>query len=212
MSTPNGTRSRRRTAGLTLVALAVIAVLIGLVAVTCRQRNVENGPPLSTPPHPPGGGSVAPSVIPYPPPATSGPAEAPYLPPATGGPAEAPEITAPGPLEPAPYPPVSDVGQGKGEKENNTVEVRVYNNSTIRGLAARVARDLTAAGWTVVDVGNYPWGTIPTTTVYYQEGTGQHADAEAIGAKLGMRVLPRFLGIVNASPGLIVIVTNDYRR
>lgn len=94
MSTPNGTRSRRRTAGLTLVALAVIAVLIGLVAVTCRQRNVENGPPLSTPPHPPGGGSVAPSVIPYPPPATSGPAEAPYLPPATGGPAEAPEITA----------------------------------------------------------------------------------------------------------------------
>lgn len=48
------------------------------------------------------------------------------------------------------------MGQGKGEKENNTVEVRVYNNSTIRGLAARVARDLTAAGWTVVDVGNYP--------------------------------------------------------
>lgn len=199
MSTPNGTRSGRRTAGLTLLALAVIAVLIGLVAVTCRQRNVESGPSLSTPSRPPGGGSVAPSVIPYPPPATSGPAEA-------------PEITAPGPSEPGPYPPVSDVGQGKGERENNTVEVRVYNNSTIRGLAARVARDLTAAGWTVVDVGNYPWGTIPTTTVYYQEGTGQQTDAEAIGAKFAMRVLPRFPGIVNASPGLIVIVTNDYAR
>lgn len=90
--------------------------------------------------------------------------------------------------------------------------MRVYNNSTIRGLAARAARDLTAEGWTVVDVGNYPWGTIPTTTVYYQDGTEQRADAEAIGANFGMRVLPRFPGIVNASPGLIVIVTNDYPR
>jgi hypothetical protein len=40
MSTPNGieSRRRRRSAGLTLVALAVIAVLIGLVAVTCNRR------------------------------------------------------------------------------------------------------------------------------------------------------------------------------
>ena len=90
--------------------------------------------------------------------------------------------------------------------------MRIYNNSTIRDLAVRARDDLTAAGWQVVDIGNYPWGTIPTTTVYYQEGTGQRANAEAIGAKLGMRVLPRFPGIANASPGLIVIVTQDYRR
>jgi hypothetical protein len=107
---------------------------------------------------------------------------------------------------------VSGTGQGKGEQGGKRTEVRVYNNSTIRGLAARAARDLTAVGWSVGDVGNYPWGTIPTTTVYYQVGTDQHADAEAIGARFGMRVLPRFPGIVNASPGLIVIVTNDYRR
>ena len=89
---------------------------------------------------------------------------------------------------------------------------RVYNNSTIRGLAARAAGDLTAQGWTVTDVGNYPCGTIPTATVYYQEGTDQRADAETIGAELGMRVMPRFPGIAHASPGLIVIVTKDYRR
>jgi hypothetical protein len=86
----------------------------------------------------------------------------------------------------------------------------VYNNSTIRGLAARTARDLSAAGWTVVEVGNYARGTIPTTTAYYQEGTDQRADAEALGAQFGMRVEPRFPGIANASPGLVVIVTNDY--
>jgi hypothetical protein len=88
--------------------------------------------------------------------------------------------------------------------------VRVYNNSTIRGLAARAARDLTAAGWTVVEVGNYARGTVPTTTAYYQEGTNQRAEAEALGTQFRMRVEPRFPGIANASPGLIVIVTNDY--
>jgi len=107
---------------------------------------------------------------------------------------------------------VTGAGQGKGESGVGRAEVRVYNNSTIRGLAARAAGDLTAQGWTVADVGNYPCGTIPTTTVYYQEGTGQRADAEAIGAEFGMRVMPRFPGIAHASPGLIVIVTKDYRR
>jgi hypothetical protein len=48
--------------------------------------------------------------------------------------------------------------------------------------------------------------------VYYQEGAGQREHAEAIGAAFGMRVLPRFPGIANASPGLIVIVTRDYRQ
>lgn len=153
---------------------------------------------------------AAPSVIPYPPPVTSGSAQAPYPP--LSGSAEAPDVPAPGPPEPAPYSPVIGAGQGKGEKGDSRAEVRVYNDSTIRDLAARAAGDPTAEGWTVVDVENYPWGTIPTTTVYYQEGTDQRADAEAIGAEFGMRVMPRFPGIANASPGLIVIVTKDYRR
>lgn len=202
MSTPDGTGSsrRRRNSGLALLGLAVLAVLIGVVALTCQQQSVKSRPSLTTPPSVPGSGSATPSVLPYPPPATSRPAEAPEV------------VPAPGPPEPATAPPASDQGPGKGEKGGSRPEVRVYNNSTIRGLAARAARDLTAEGWTVADVGNYPCGTIPTTTVYYQKGTGQRTEAEEIGADFGMRVLPRFPGIVNASPGLIVIVTKDYRR
>jgi hypothetical protein len=89
-------------------------------------------------------------------------------------------------------------------------ELRIYNNSTIRGLAARAARDFSAAGWTVVEVGNFARETIPTTTVYYQEGTDQRADAEAIAQQFGMRVEPRFPGISTIGPGVIVIVTSDY--
>jgi hypothetical protein len=103
-------------------------------------------------------------------------------------------------------------GEGSSDKGASRGQVRVYNNSTIHGLAARVARDLSAAGWTVVEVGNYARGTIPTTTVYYQEGTEQRAEAEAMAAQFGMRVEPRFPSIANTPSGLIVIVTNDYSR
>ncbi len=87
--------------------------------------------------------------------------------------------------------------------------MRVYNNSKIRGLAARAAQDMRAAGWSVREVGNYSAGTIPTTTVYYDD-EGQRSTADALGESFGMRVEPRFDGIRDATPGLIVIVTNDY--
>lgn len=200
MSTPNGTGSSRRTrtAGLALLGLAVIAVLIGVVvATTGGERPSATGlPPVTSPPTP-DSASASPSVIPYPPPVPSIPAEAPEIP-----------VPGPPPSEPAADAPVSD--QGLNDNSDRRSEVRVYNNSTIRGLAARAADDLRAAGWTVVEVGNYPQGTIPTTTAYYQESAGQRSDAEALGAEFGMRVEPRFAGIANSKPGLIVIVTNDY--
>jgi hypothetical protein len=192
MSTPGrtGVSGRLRTAGLALFGLALIATVIGLVvAVTRQERNADTGQPPLPSTRAPVSTSVAPSAIPYPPPVPSRPAEAP--------------VVAPSGLPNA-------GGASAGEGRYHRGEVRVYNNSTIRGLAARAARDLRAAGWTVVEIGNYADGIIPTSTAYYQEGTDQKAAAEALGAEFGMRVEPRFPGIANASPGVIVIVTNDY--
>jgi hypothetical protein len=189
---------------LALFALAVIAAVIGLVlALTRGERTAAK--PAVTATHAPVSTSTVPTVIPFPPPVITPSAEAPF----TEAPStEAPAISPPGPPSAAEGPAAGDngasaIGASRGE-------VRVYNNSTIRGLAARAARDLGAAGWTVVEVGNYARGTIPTTTVYYQEGTDQRAEAEALAAQFKIRVEPRFPGIENASPGLIMIVTNDY--
>ena len=90
--------------------------------------------------------------------------------------------------------------------------LRVYNNSTIPGLANRAAEDFRSAGWPVEEVGNYPGGIIPTSTVYFRPGSGEEVAARQLGSEFGLRVEPRFAGLGDASPGLIVIVTNDYQR
>lgn len=88
--------------------------------------------------------------------------------------------------------------------------MRVYNNSTIKGLATRASADFTGAGWQVEVIANYPFGKIPTSTVYFRAGTPEEAAAVVLGNRFDLRIEPRFPGIDPASPGLIVIVTNDY--
>jgi len=90
--------------------------------------------------------------------------------------------------------------------------VRVYNNSTVTGLAARAANDFRADGWQVGQVANYSSGNIPTSTVYYRPGTAEQSTATTIASEFGLRAEPRFSGIDDATPGLIVIVTNDYQK
>ncbi|HET9117101.1 MAG TPA: LytR C-terminal domain-containing protein [Pseudonocardiaceae bacterium] len=191
MGTPRnaGGGHRLRTGGLALFGLAAVAAVIGLaLAVHHAEQTTAAAPPTVAAANAPA--SPRPSVIAFPPPVVSSPAEAPGTP----APALPPEAGEP--------------AQAGGNAWRG--DVRIYNNSTIRGLAARASHDFSAAGWTVVEVGNFARGTIPTTTVYYQEGTNERAEAEAIAAQFGMRAEPRFPGISSIGPGVIVIVTKDY--
>jgi hypothetical protein len=203
MSTPkNGGPDRRlRTAGVAMIALAVMAATIGVVLVFAHSRHPTvpspATPTIAAPP-------PRPTMIPFPPPLPTSPVVIP-------SPQPAPVV--PGPAAVGEAAPAGGLAGGTAVSRG---QVRVYNNSTIRGLASWVARDLTAAGWTVIEVGNYPWGIIPTSTVYYQEDfskdSDQRADAEAIASDFGMRAEPRSSGITHVGPGVIVIVTNDYRH
>ncbi|MCA1672826.1 MAG: LytR C-terminal domain-containing protein [Actinobacteria bacterium] len=219
MSVPEGTRPRwpLRSAGFALLGLAAAAALTGVVLVVSDDgAAVGGGRRPGTSGQAPGSASARPSATPTlssTPTATPSPTSrpAPASRPAVGAPvAPAPVAPAPGgprPATPAPGTDSDVAASGKGDRRG---EARVYNNSTISGLATQAAHDLTAAGWRVAEVGNYSGGRIWTTTVYYQEGTDQRATAEAIGTRFGMRVEPRFAGIAGARPGVIVIVTNDY--
>lgn len=101
-------------------------------------------------------------------------------------------------------------GETTADRQDRVV-VRVYNNSKIKGLAHRAAEDFRAAGYEVPEVGNYARGVVPTTTVYFRPGTGERAAAEEAAEHFDARVRPRFEGIDDSSPGLIAIITNDYR-
>jgi hypothetical protein len=212
---PSGS-SRRRIAGLALVGVGVIAAIIGLASLTLGGGGDGSGtaaPPAAGTPTtvaPDGGGTLTPA-----PPTASGPVVVPTFPSTTAA------VAAPPPTE-APPAPADGAGGGQGGANQgggsgggsgvNKGPIRVYNNSTITGLASDAAGDFTARGWQVGEVSNYPFGIISTTTVYYRPGTAEQGIAEQLGQEFNLRVNPRFEGLKDATPGVIVIVTNDFPR
>ncbi|MBF6277803.1 MULTISPECIES: LytR C-terminal domain-containing protein [Nocardia] len=92
---------------------------------------------------------------------------------------------------------------------DKTVPVRVLNNSTVAGLASRTGSQLTASGFDVTETGNYPGGVIAKTTVYYGNSPHERETAQAIANELGVSAEPRFAGIADSPPGVIVIVTGN---
>nr|WP_082899613.1 LytR C-terminal domain-containing protein [Rhodococcus phenolicus] len=87
--------------------------------------------------------------------------------------------------------------------------VRVFNNSEVAGLAAQTASLLEDDGFVISETGNYSDGLIATTSVYYGTGPGERETAQAVAEALGVTAQPRFDGIADSSPGVIVIVTSQ---
>jgi hypothetical protein len=230
VTSPDGSRgsSPLRVGGLALLGVGVVAGILGVVGLNSGGGTPPPvaAPSLSTAATP---SESAEAAAPTSAPAETAPLET--APPAAAGPAPAsPAPPAAAPPAPPAAPPAaagsgaarsgagagSAAGSGSaaGASDGARMAVRVYNNSTISGLAAHAADDFRGAGWTVDAVDNYPSseGIIPTSTVYFRPGTGEEGSAERIGSEFGLRAAPRFAGLTDASPGLIVIVTNDYQK
>lgn len=193
--------SAARMGGYTLIGVGAVAAAIGATTAFAGGSGGEQpvaSPPVRSAPQP----APAPRpAAPAPPPAAS------VQPPVQQPPAQQP--AGPPPVQLAP-------GSGSDQQPSSPdqsakISVRVYNNSTIKGLAHRAADDFRAAGYDVPEAGNYPWGKIPTTTVYYRPGTPEQADAEQIAAQFGAVAQPRFPGLQDATPGIIAIITDDYK-
>ncbi|MFE3292063.1 LytR C-terminal domain-containing protein [Rhodococcus sp. NPDC059234] len=93
--------------------------------------------------------------------------------------------------------------------DKSAVPVRVFNNSTVSGLAAQTASTIEADGWHVSETGNYSTGNVARTTVFYSPSSATEKQAALeIASALGATAEPRFAGIQSASPGVIVIVTS----
>jgi hypothetical protein len=212
---PSGGPSPLRVGGLALLGAGAVAALIGLA--TLLPGGGSNTTPATTEAAPP---TAAPTAAPTPgPTAVAPPAPSATVAVPSFGPTGTNAIAAPTappvvvPANPAPGGgPAAGGGGGGGVPATARGPVRVYNNSTISGLASRAASDFRSDGWQVGQVANYSSGIIGTSTVYYRPGTAEQTAASSLGSQFGLRVEPRFAGIDDATPGLIVIVTNDYQK
>ncbi|MFI9384048.1 LytR C-terminal domain-containing protein [Kutzneria sp. NPDC052558] len=185
--TPSGGPARpARIAGIVLLVVAGIALVMGIVSLL----------PL-------GGGSNEAG-------ATTTTTAAPTT--TSSSTSAKPTTTTAAPTTTTTAPPPATTTTAAPPPANNpqSVPVRVYNNGTIQGYAQKAADDFKAAGWNVTTVAAYSQGIIATTTVYFTPGTDEEAAANQLGQAFHMRVMPRFDGIQSASPGVIVIITNDY--
>ncbi|MBB5956584.1 hypothetical protein FHS29_003170 [Saccharothrix tamanrassetensis] len=201
---PAGSAHPARAAGYALIGVAVIALVIGVTSLFIGGDDPDTGaqqssaPPSSQQPtnssDTPSSGSTSSGSTSAAAPTTTSPA-APDTPAPTTVPGAAGSTTAAPPPVTVPAKP----------------PVRVYNNSTVVGLAAKASDDIRRAGWEVADTGNYSQGQIPTTTVYFRPGTDEEASAQQLAQALKAEVKPRFDGIESAHAGIIVIVTNDYQ-
>ncbi|MFD4643927.1 LytR C-terminal domain-containing protein [Lentzea sp. NPDC058436] len=193
MTSPESASPSRpaKAAGFALLGVAAVALVIGVVSLFGGGSS-DDTPPVAE------GSSTAPPA------STSSSASSSEAPASTSS---SPVTTTASPTAPAssvPPPPVTQPGVTKAP-------VRVYNNSTITGLASKASDEVRANGWEVAETGNYAGGTIPTTTVYYRPGTEEEAAAKELASVLRARVEPRFDGIQAAASGVILIVTNDYQ-
>jgi hypothetical protein len=184
-----------RIVGLVLIGVAVLAAVLGILSLIDDGDGGGGG----------GGQGAPPASPPAQPSSTPGSSSGAATP--SGAPSSGTTPTS----QPVPNPPPSGQPPATAAPANpRAVPIRVYNNGTVTGLAAEAAADFRADGWTVITVGNYSQGIIPTSTVYFRPGTDEEAAAQELGRKFNLRVEPRFPGIVDSTAGLVVIVTNDY--
>ncbi|WP_326566601.1 LytR C-terminal domain-containing protein [Amycolatopsis rhabdoformis] len=224
MSFLSGLSRPMRAAGVALIGVAVIAAIVGGVTALSGGGSSDNnaGPTSasgspSAPQSTSGSSSSAQSSAPSSSASSTAPASQPGQPSGQPGqpgqpggqPGQPGQSGQPG----QPGQPGGQPGQpGNGQQASNKwVTVRVYNNSTIPHLAEQAAADFRASGWNVPEVGNYPQGVLPHTAAFYRPGTDEEAAAKQLAAEFGFQAEPRFEGIQNSSPGVIVIITKDYQ-
>lgn len=202
-SSENENRMRKSTSGPPLRALSMVLISLGILFAGLGFASLGSDSEESA--AAPTTAATETSSAPAAAATTPAPASAP----AAGVPAGAAATTTPAPTTSAALPTSPPVAAGSAAGSTAASSpVRVYNNSEVSGLAASTAELLEDEGFTISETGNYSEGLLSATGVYYGTGTGEQATAEAVADALGVTAQPRFDGIVDSAPGVIVIVTS----
>lgn len=176
---------------------AAIAVVIGLLVLfgTRDPGNSAAGPPNSPSP---ASSTPSPSGTP-----TSPVTQTPVP---TRPPTVVPTRTPTPTPTPSSTPTPTDEPTNTETAPANRPAVEIYNNTTRRGLAERVAQRARNEGWQVAGIDNWR-GKLVGSTVYHPDG--MRAAAQALAGDLGVGRVKPALGNMKRDR-LTVILTKDY--
>ncbi len=178
-------------------AVAVIAVLVGILLVNLLNGKSDPEPPnpVAAPSRAPDGGSPSPSPSVHRTTPAASPTHRPS-PAATTPPAERPASAAP--AQPGRRPPV-------------TAPVVVLNNSRISGLAEKAAGQVEAAGFPVERTGNFQsLYDVPVSTVFYDDSDAAAAQALKDAIPGIEKIVPRSQTRIVSTDALILVITRDF--
>src|SRR4029078_1674392 len=83
-------------------------------------------------------------------------------------------------------------------------DVRVYNISSIEGVAESAANGWRDAGWNVTETGDLSLPEVTGTTVFFSDAPGEHEAADEVGKLLEGPVQPRGPELHQQPPGVLL--------
>ncbi|GEM30016.1 hypothetical protein NN3_10230 [Nocardia neocaledoniensis NBRC 108232] len=190
MSNPNPTPGGPPLRALAMVLIALAIVFAGLGAMSLSNSGAEAADPAEQTE------TTSSSAVAQAPATTAAPT--------TTSAAAAPTTTTVAPTTTTTT--TAPTTTASGGAVDQSVPVRVLNNSLVAGLAARTASQLTSSGWSNVSTGNYSGANLTATTVFYGGGAGDKAAATEIAAEIGGTVAPK---TGDTSPGVVVVLTGS---
>lgn len=126
--------------------------------------------------------------------------------PASAAPSSAPASATPAPASGSPAAPAAPA-------DGAQPKVFALNNSTVQGLANRVADDLKKKGFQDVESGNFPHEILPKSVAFYTQGNANEEQAaRQIAQQLGIVAEPRIDALKELPAGVVVVITEDLNR
>lgn len=103
-------------------------------------------------------------------------------------------------------------GSGAATSAEET-KIFALNNSTVQGLANRVADELKQKGFNDVESGNFPDEVLPKSVAFFTPGNAtEEAAARQIADQLGITAQPRIDALKDKPAGVVVVITEDLNR
>lgn len=196
--------SRMAAAAVPVRGIAMIILAVGLMLLAWGVYSMVNNsaqPTLAS--QNKGQNQVAPAAP------TQKPAQSP-----AGLPGQLPsQSPAVAPQTPVVQTPGASASPAPAATSGETPKVYALNNSTVQGLANRMAEDIKKMGFTQVESGNFPNEVLPHSVVYFTPGdAAEEQAARKIADQLKITAQPRIDALKGHPAGVVLVITSDLNR